>query len=169
MAQALRRSNSANNGHSGERPRSQVVAAEGLQENNRKICTSGDSGSRHEPECHDDEQMFAGKSSTKPLQASFEYWGKARPTEQGPDLHLLPYHCLDVAAVGLVYLKRNPAFLSWLCQRFDRRVAVLEDIRIGADPVGQNGQPGGPPGKLPANALKGYRVQRCCKSSSLCR
>lgn len=52
-----------------------------------------------------------------PMPTSFEYWGKARPTEQGPDLHLLPYHCLDVAAVGHVYLQRNPALLSWISQR----------------------------------------------------
>jgi len=35
-------------------------------------------------------------------QASYlRYWGKARPTnEHGAEYHLLPYHCLDVAAVG---------------------------------------------------------------------
>lgn len=42
------------------------------------------------------------------------YWGKARPTDGEPDLHLLPYHCLDVAAVGRVYLRRAPALLAWL-------------------------------------------------------
>jgi CRISPR-associated endonuclease/helicase Cas3 len=42
------------------------------------------------------------------------YWGKARPTNDGPDLHLLVYHCLDVAAVGRTYLQRAPALLSWL-------------------------------------------------------
>lgn len=42
------------------------------------------------------------------------YWGKARPSDGGPDLHLLPYHCLDVAAVGQVYLQRAPALLAWL-------------------------------------------------------
>lgn len=28
----------------------------------------------------------------------FQYWGKAE--KDGPGYHLLPYHCLDVAAVG---------------------------------------------------------------------
>ncbi|MBI5641767.1 MAG: hypothetical protein HZA17_15230 [Nitrospirae bacterium] len=28
----------------------------------------------------------------------FRYWGKAE--KEGPMYHLLPYHCLDVAAVG---------------------------------------------------------------------
>ena len=45
---------------------------------------------------------------------AFGYWGKARPTEGEPDCHLLPYHCLDVAAVGRVYLQRAPALLAWL-------------------------------------------------------
>ncbi len=47
----------------------------------------------------------------------FQYWGKARPTDQGPGLHLLPYHCLDVAAVGRVYLDRSPALRSWLAEQ----------------------------------------------------
>ncbi|MFT3857522.1 MAG: CRISPR-associated helicase Cas3' [Aquabacterium sp.] len=38
------------------------------------------------------------------------YWGKAKPGEAGaPDAaqwHLLPYHCLDVAASGWVYLQK---------------------------------------------------------------
>ena len=44
----------------------------------------------------------------------FAYWGKARPADGEPDLHLLPYHCLDVAAVGRLYLQRTPALLAWL-------------------------------------------------------
>lgn len=40
----------------------------------------------------------------------YHYWGKARPENSGTAAcHLLPYHCLDVAAVGMVYLRRNPA------------------------------------------------------------
>ncbi|MGZ8945870.1 MAG: HD domain-containing protein [Methylococcaceae bacterium] len=31
----------------------------------------------------------------------YKYWGKARSdNENGANYHLLPYHCLDVAAVG---------------------------------------------------------------------
>ncbi|MGZ8224106.1 MAG: HD domain-containing protein [Methylobacter sp.] len=32
----------------------------------------------------------------------YRYWGKAKPDadSKGPAYHLLPYHCLDVAAVG---------------------------------------------------------------------
>ncbi|UZR28333.1 HD domain-containing protein [Methylococcus mesophilus] len=40
--------------------------------------------------------------------AYFRYWGKARK-EGEPDApyHLLPYHCLDVAAVDAVLLERH--------------------------------------------------------------
>lgn len=46
------------------------------------------------------------------------YWGKARPeTTAGLPFHLLPYHCLDVAATGRTYLQRHPALLGWMTQR----------------------------------------------------
>lgn len=60
--------------------------------------------------------------------AIFNYWGKAQPSENGQTaFHLLPFHCLDVAAVGVAYLERSAllkscsgllgcskqAFLSW--------------------------------------------------------
>ena len=35
----------------------------------------------------------------------FSYWGKARPAgEKGESYHLLPFHCLDVAACGRLLL-----------------------------------------------------------------
>ena len=37
------------------------------------------------------------------------YWGKARPGEAAARYHLLPHHCLDVAAVGVEVLQRMPA------------------------------------------------------------
>ena len=52
-----------------------------------------------------------------PLPSYFKYWGKARPQEEGPALHLLPYHCLDVAAVGHAYLRRSPSLLAWLAEQ----------------------------------------------------
>jgi len=46
------------------------------------------------------------------------YWGKARPaTQDGPQFHLLPYHCLDVAAAGQTYLRGHPAVLAWMSHR----------------------------------------------------
>ncbi len=43
----------------------------------------------------------------------FHYWGKARLIDRGPEFHLLPYHCLDVAAVGVAYVRHHPALLAW--------------------------------------------------------
>jgi len=58
----------------------------------------------------------------------YRYWGKAQPSEDGQAaFHLLPFHCLDVAAVGVAYLEQSSllksccgllncskqAFLSW--------------------------------------------------------
>lgn len=51
-------------------------------------------------------------------QSYWSYWGKARPKDGGPEFHLLPHHCLDVAAVGHVYLRRAPALLAWLTEQF---------------------------------------------------
>jgi CRISPR-associated endonuclease/helicase Cas3 len=43
------------------------------------------------------------------------YWGKARPAASGDaQFHLLPYHCLDVAATGRTYLRHNPLLLGWM-------------------------------------------------------
>jgi len=42
------------------------------------------------------------------------YWGKAKKDQDddGPDYHLLAYHCLDVAAVADTWLKYSPTLLS---------------------------------------------------------
>jgi CRISPR-associated endonuclease/helicase Cas3 len=43
----------------------------------------------------------------KKAEGYFKYWGKARKREDGGwDYHLLPYHCLDVAAVGGMLVER---------------------------------------------------------------
>lgn len=45
----------------------------------------------------------------------FKYWGKARKEDQtGEPYHLLPYHCLDVAAVGKILLETNKPVRSGL-------------------------------------------------------
>lgn len=46
----------------------------------------------------------------------FAYWGKARPADGAtqPGWHPLPYHCLDVAAVGVEYLRQAPALRRWM-------------------------------------------------------
>jgi CRISPR-associated endonuclease/helicase Cas3 len=49
----------------------------------------------------------------------FRYWGKT----SGDDYHLLPYHALDVAAVGCEYLTQYPR----LCRFLARALGVRED------------------------------------------
>lgn len=66
-------------------------------------------------------------SAHAPVLEYLSYWGKARPADAGPQFHLLPYHCLDVAAVGDVYLRRSPALLSWLGEQLG--VADLDAVR----------------------------------------
>jgi CRISPR-associated endonuclease/helicase Cas3 len=52
------------------------------------------------------------------MNAYWLYWGKARPDKGGSAaFHLLPYHCLDVAAVGAAYLRRSGAVRSFLMER----------------------------------------------------
>lgn len=57
----------------------------------------------------------------------FVYWGKARPPEGGSGLHLLVFHSLDVAAVGMASLRSAPALLHWFQDRLGTsdREAVL--------------------------------------------
>ncbi len=51
----------------------------------------------------------------------YRYWGKAlSDDETGPAYHLLPYHCLDVAAVGWILL--NPQ--KSLCLRMAAQLGV---------------------------------------------
>ncbi len=52
----------------------------------------------------------------------YKYWGKAKkdPNSEGADYHLLPYHCMDVAAVGYVLLDSA----GQLCQRLARDLGV---------------------------------------------
>lgn len=48
----------------------------------------------------------------------FNYWGKARPGgEEEVQYHLLPYHCLDVAAVGYEYLAAHTSLSKYFCDR----------------------------------------------------
>ncbi|PSJ46954.1 CRISPR-associated helicase/endonuclease Cas3 [Zobellella taiwanensis] len=48
----------------------------------------------------------------------FRYWGKARKDDQQPgeDYHLLPYHCLDVAACGWVLLSDDYPWVKTLAE-----------------------------------------------------
>ena len=51
----------------------------------------------------------------------WRYWGKADPNYAGfPKWHPLAYHCLDVAAVGIEYLRRTPSV----------RALLMRELRI---------------------------------------
>lgn len=53
----------------------------------------------------------------------YRYWGKAKPAQEGAaPWHLLPYHSLDVAAVGITFLRRSPR----LSQLFSERLQLPE-------------------------------------------
>ena len=54
----------------------------------------------------------------KDLPSYFKYWGKARTSDdtEGAEYHLLPYHCLDVAAVGLCLLDTRKALTKDLAK-----------------------------------------------------
>lgn len=56
------------------------------------------------------------------------YWGKAKPAAiDQAGWHLLPYHCLDVAAVGVTYLRKAPHVL----QLFRARLGLSEEGLLG--------------------------------------
>ncbi|MCF6303041.1 MAG: CRISPR-associated helicase Cas3' [Devosiaceae bacterium] len=54
----------------------------------------------------------------KRFEQFFNYWGKAEKAEEGQPLryHLLPYHCLDVAAVGKVLLARHRSLFDFFAK-----------------------------------------------------
>lgn len=49
------------------------------------------------------------EETNKEIPLYYRYWGKAKPDAEGagPAYHLLPFHCLDVAAVADVWLYRS--------------------------------------------------------------
>ena len=52
------------------------------------------------------------------IKSYYRYWGKAE--KDGPGYHLLPYHCLDVAAVGCILFDPGKP----LCQRLAQQLGV---------------------------------------------
>jgi len=52
------------------------------------------------------------------VKSFYKYWGKAKTADAGVlSWHLLPYHCLDVAAVGVEYLNQNTKLCDFFCDR----------------------------------------------------
>ena len=50
---------------------------------------------------------MSSQATKSSISLYFRYWGKAE--KDGPNYHLLPYHCLDVAAVGAVWWDASSA------------------------------------------------------------
>lgn len=53
------------------------------------------------------------------------YWGKAKPHWDSDPYHLLPFHCLDVAAVGRAYLSKHKELTAFFAQRLGVRDEVV--------------------------------------------
>lgn len=61
---------------------------------------------------------------------SFRYWGKAKPAIDGPCCHLLPFHCLDVAAVGWQLLSPERPLSQWLAVKLDLPIESLRELLV---------------------------------------
>lgn len=66
----------------------------------------------------------------KEVKSYFKYWGKAKksPEQDGADYHLLPYHCLDVAAVAQVWLTDSCILLKQIALQINRSEADAKAI-----------------------------------------
>lgn len=62
----------------------------------------------------------------------FQYWGKSSLSENTEELayHLLAFHSLDVAAVGDVYLRKNPRLLTFMAAAIGIDQEVLHKLII---------------------------------------
>jgi CRISPR-associated endonuclease/helicase Cas3 len=60
----------------------------------------------------------------------FKYWGKAKrdPAQGGADYHLLPYHCLDVAAVGALLLGPEKQLTKDLAEFLDLKPDQVQSV-----------------------------------------
>ncbi|WP_420554131.1 CRISPR-associated helicase Cas3' [Neptuniibacter marinus] len=59
-----------------------------------------------------------------------QYWGKAKkaPDNEGADYHLLPYHCLDVAAVGKLLLDADRPLTNDIAKFLDISSEELQSV-----------------------------------------
>lgn len=74
----------------------------------------------------------------KELRKYYRYWGKAE--KEGDTYHLLPYHCLDVTAVGQVLLSKNSLLkkkLSLLSGLNDTTCCYWMLMFLGAHDIGK--------------------------------
>jgi len=61
----------------------------------------------------------------------FRYWGKAKAEDESASAyHLLPYHCLDVAAVGHMLLEKNPHLLNQFANLSGIKKEILRPVLL---------------------------------------
>lgn len=65
---------------------------------------------------------------TESTPSYYKYWGKA--DKETGEYHLLPYHCLDVAAVGEIIIKNNPLLLKRLSAISGIEKKVLKKLLV---------------------------------------
>jgi len=63
-----------------------------------------------------------------PLEDYCRYWGKTVGQSHAASCHLLPWHCLDVAAVGLAFLDRDPERLQRLARTLGLPAETLRGL-----------------------------------------
>lgn len=67
--------------------------------------------------------------NSTPTEPYFLYWGKAKKDEsESADYHLLPYHCLDVAAVGSILLRHDQLLLSKFTDALQLPEEIVHDL-----------------------------------------
>ena len=62
----------------------------------------------------------------------YKYWGKAKKelNQEGNDYHLLPYHCLDVAAVADVWLSESSSLLHQISHHINSTPEKARNITL---------------------------------------
>lgn len=70
----------------------------------------------------------------------FSYWGKAASDDGNAECHLLPYHSLDVAAVGWYLLAPEKALTQQLANQLGLKPAALRQLLV-SDPRTRGNEP----------------------------
>lgn len=78
----------------------------------------------HEKEHEFDIVSFPLKEKFEEIKTYYKYWGKAEL--EGSNHHLLPYHCLDVAAVGNILLNQN----EWIRKQLASAMGLDEQLCV---------------------------------------
>ncbi len=74
-------------------------------------------------------QAFAKDGRVSEPESYYRYWGKAQPSEDGQAaFHLLPFHCLDVTAVGATWWKQSTSLRRQLASQvqLDAKSPILK-------------------------------------------